>query len=308
MKIEYGIKDNKIDITNICYKHLNKNNIITIPSGDHNRTNYFTDPLVGILKSIFITNDNSIVVEYNHTKCIYIDVKTNDIFTDDNVPIYINLTTITSKVKLADIHSHLKLEYGSFNDEYPEQLMSTRYLTGNEKVLEIGGNIGRNTLVISYILSQHQNYNFVTLESDVNIAKQLAHNKDINGLNFHIENSALSKRKLIQRGWETMVSDTLLDGYKEVKTITLTELNEKYNIIFDTLVLDCEGAFYYILMDMPEILDNINLIIMENDYNDITHKNYIDSVLKENNFYVDYVEGGGWGCCYYKFYEVWKRK
>ena len=82
----------------------------------------------------------------------------------------------------------------------------------------------------------------------------------------------------------------------------------KYNIQFDTLVLDCEGAFYYILMDMPEILTNVNLIIMENDYNDITHKNYIDSVLKQHNFYVDYVEAGGWGCCYNNFYEVWKRK
>ena len=30
---------------------------------------------------------------------------------------------------------------------------------------------------------------------------------------------------------------------------------------FDTLILDCEGAFYNILKDMPEILDNINLII-----------------------------------------------
>ncbi|NDB84401.1 MAG: hypothetical protein EB127_17110, partial [Alphaproteobacteria bacterium] len=78
-------------------------------------------------------------------------------------------------------------------------------------------------------------------------------------------------------------------------------------IEFDTLVLDCEGAFYYILMDMPEILTNIKTIIMENDYHDITHKNYIDTVLKENNFYLDYQEAGGWGCCRDNFFEVWKK-
>ena len=87
--------------------------------------------------------------------------------------------------------------------------------------------------------------------------------------------------------------------------MTYDELVKKYNIAFDTLVLDCEGAFYYILQDMPEILTNIKLIIMENDYNDINHKNYIDTILQNNNFKVDYSESGGWGPCINKFYEVW---
>ena len=73
------------------------------------------------------------------------------------------------------------------------------------------------------------------------------------------------------------------------------------------MVLDCEGAFYYILVDMPEILNNIQLIIMENDYYDISHKLYVDSVLEKYNFYNDYKEAGGWGCCYNNFFEVWKK-
>jgi hypothetical protein len=92
-----------------------------------------------------------------------------------------------------------------------------------------------------------------------------------------------------------------------VNTISLVELKGKYNIDFDTLVLDCEGAFYYILMDMPEILEGINLIIMENDYYDISKKIYIDQILKACHFYVDYVEPGGWGPCANNFFEVWKR-
>jgi hypothetical protein len=55
--------------------------------------------------------------------------------------------------------------------------------------------------------------------------------------------------------------------------------------------------------DMPEILTNINLIIMENDYTDINHKSFIDTVLTDNNFYRDYVEEGGWDC----FFKVWKK-
>jgi FkbM family methyltransferase len=182
--------------------------------------------------------------------------------------------------------------------------MAVKYLTGNEKVLEIGGNIGRNSLIIASIL---KNNNLVTLESDIDIAKQLEENRDLNNYNFHIECSALSNRKLIQKGWDTKPSDTLEEGYKWVNTITFENLKIKYNIEFDTLVLDCEGAFYYILMDSPQILNNINLILMENDYHDITKKNYIDDILKKNNFYVDYVESGGWGPCYNNFFEVWKK-
>jgi FkbM family methyltransferase len=209
--------------------------------------------------------------------------------------------------KVREIHTKLALKHGDFNDELPEQRMAARYLTGYEKVLEIGGNIGRNSLVISYILSKRNNTNLVVLESDTNIAKQLTENRDLNKMNFHIENSALSYRKLIQRGWNTYISDTLPDGYKFVNIINYAELIDKYNIEFDTLVLDCEGAFYYIIQDMREILNNVRLIIMENDYNDINHKKYIDTVLTARGFNVVYSEGGGWGPCQGFFFQVWKQ-
>jgi FkbM family methyltransferase len=316
MKILYGTKEINIDVTECCYEKLMKENIIKIPSNDNIRAVIFSDPVFGFVKSIFIIKetDDNLLVEYDHSTDIYIDIKTNEIYTKE-IPEYITLIYSDYNQKLKKIHSALKIGYGSFQEEYPEQLMAIRYITGDEKVLEIGSNIGRNSLIISYILSQKNNNNFVTLESDTDISTILKYNRDLNKFNFHIENAALSKRKLIQRGWDTICSDVLLDGYKSVKTITLEELNKKYNIVFDTLVLDCEGAFYYILMDMPEILNNINLIIMENDYYDINHKNYIDDILFKNNFYVDYVECGGSLLAYNKFphlydrfFEVWKRR
>ena len=112
---------------------------------------------------------------------------------------------------------------------------------------------------------------------------------------------------LIQKKWNTKPSESLEPGFKWVNTITFDELKSKYNIKFDTLVLDCEGAFYYILKDMPEILDNINLIIMENDYHVLEQKKYIDNVLTKNNFFVDYKEKGPWGPCRDNFFEVWKK-
>ena len=291
MRIYYGITNNNMDVTDICKTKIINNKLI-IPSGDLNRANLFTDPLVGVHKYIIIEN-NGILTEYDESVQIKINGINNTIET-------INENDINNK--LSDIHSKLKINHGSLNDELPEQKMVVRYLTGNENVLEIGGNIGRNTMVIASIVNS-----LVTLECDPNIAKQLTENRDLNNFNFHIECAALSNRKLIQKGWDTIPSETLLDGCRWVNTITLDNLKNKYNIPFDTLVLDCEGAFYYILMDMPQILDNINLIIMENDYNNITHKQYIDTILLQNNFKVDYAEQGGWGPCYNNFFEVWKK-
>ena len=233
---------------------------------------------------------------------IYINTDTNTISLSR---LHEETTILKMEEELKVIHNNLKIKYGSFQAELPEQKMVKLYLTGKEKILEIGGNIGRNSMVISHILGQ--NNNLVVLESDLEISKKLEENRNLNNMNFHVENFALSKRNLIQKGWNTIVSDTLLNGYKTIKTITYDKLIKKYNIEFDTLVLDCEGAFYYILQDMPEILNNVNLIIIENDYTNINHKNYVDKILKNNNFYVDYIEAGGWLKISNNFYEVWKK-
>lgn len=299
MIIKYGIVNNNIDVTDICLTKLMKNNVIIIPSGDINRSNYFGDPVYGVLKKIFIISNNKII-EYTDELYIKIHVPTGviQVFND-----YLVVEKINSK--LSNIQSTLKINHGNFNEEVPEQKMSIRYLKGNEKVLEIGGNIGRNSLVISKILNDDKK--LVVLECDEDTSLQLKENRDLNNCNFNIENSALSKMRLIQKGWDTMPSEVLIDGYKWVNTIEFDELKLKYNIEFDTLVLDCEGAFYYILQDFPDILTNINLIIMENDYHDINKKNYVDDILMQNNFYRDYFEDGGWGPCKSNFFEVWRR-
>jgi FkbM family methyltransferase len=309
IKIEYGIIGNLVDVTSIALSKLTKDGILFITKDDNLRAQYFKDHLVGVLKTVFVTTmftEEPTTVECDHLTNVYIDINMKKIYLN-NAPEEIKKLHVTKFQLLANIHSKFRLHYGSFQEEYPEQLMAVSYLTGNEKVLEIGANIGRNSLVIAHILRQSNTNNFVTLECDPNIAKQLMYNRDVNNISFIIENSALSKRKLIQKGWDTIASDVVLDGYNPVKTITWDELNAKYNIPFDTLILDCEGAFYYMLMDMPEMLTNINLIIMENDYRDITHKKYIDNVLLERGFYVDYSEAGGWGPCYNNFFEVWKK-
>jgi len=312
----YGDEIIGIDVSKIVYNTLMKNGIIRIPRYDYQRCAALQQPVNGIKKNITIIDCNRVKKRYNDTTEIYIDTLNSEIYTIDcNIPKHIvdvYPEIIGNKLNL--IHLIIPLKHDWFGTEIPEQVLSIKFLTGNEKVLELGSNIGRNTFVIAFILNKSNNYNLVSLESNSDIYQKLVENKEGTGLNCFLENAALSKRNLIQEidsssssGWETVVSDVVTEGYQKVNTITFDELEKKYNITFDTLVLDCEGAFFYILLDMPEILNNINLIIMENDYHDIEQKKYIDGLLKENGLSVVHSEGGGWGPCADFFYQVWKR-
>lgn len=297
MRITYGIQPETIDVTEICETKLRYKDHIRIPAGEFSRTMLFTNPAPGKLNSIFVTDEESNTTEYDHTTTVRIDISTKKVIDTEQERAIVK--------RMREIHATISIQYGSMEEEVPEQKMALQYLQGNERILEIGGNIGRNSLLLSSILADDSQ--MVVVESDATFAKQLEENRDANNRKFQIENAAISMRPLIQKGWNTVVSEEVLPGFHQVPTITYKQLQDKYKLPFDTLVIDCEGAFFYILQDMPDILDNIQLIIMENDYWDIQHKQYIDNVLQEHAFEVVYSEPGGWGPCFDMFYEVWKR-
>jgi FkbM family methyltransferase len=213
--------------------------------------------------------------------------------------------------RLLNYHTTLSLKHGSFAEEIPEQIMALQFLTGNEIVLEFGANIGRNSLIISRILKNSEN--LVVFESDKDIANQLQENKEINNCKFQIIDKVLSNTQLIQKGWSSIESNVLLPGYKWVDVISYDEFKLQYNMVFDTLVIDCEGAFYNILVNMIDILKHIKTILIENDFHDYTHKLYVDKVLKENNFKVIYslplMEYPGlFPDTRHEFYQVWRKE
>lgn len=289
MRIIYGTETTNIDITNYCINSLMENNKITIPSGDKIRSLLFSDPSPNMEKKVFVQNNN----EGQFFQC------------DSNREINIYFKDTDG---VLNIHEKLKINHGSFKDELPEQRLAYMFLKGDEKVLEIGGNIGRNSMIISSILNDSKN--LLVLESDEEIAKHLIENKELNNLNFNIETKALSKNKLIQRGWNTKESDILEPGYKWIETCNYNYLKDKYQLIFDTLVVDCEGAFYFIIRDFPEILENVNLIIVENDYVNHDNYNYVIDKLKQNGFkcvYMEYLAEASWSPCMRHFFEVWMK-
>ncbi len=214
-----------------------------------------------------------------------------------------------SEAILSNIHQQLIINYGNKNDEYPEQLMSVMFIKPDDCVLEIGGNIGRNSCVIGKILNDSSK--LLVIESDPDSFYKLEENKNNNSLNFKIECSAISKHQLIQNGWVTkqlIYNETNMTDWKLINVISWSDLKEKYNMNFNVLVADCEGALYYILKEEPTFLDGINTVIIENDFIDINHKNFVDEEFKRNNLINVYRNSGGFEPCFNCFYEVWKKE
>ncbi len=308
MKFFYGYDDYYIDITDkIAYFIQNK--YLYLPTGEKNRSLIFGKPFLNKslnIKIVFDNNDVIILKEEQAYQCELNDDKINYYNSLCNFDIKLNIIPnifvdkIQQKCKL-----NKRFESDSWNEEYPEQILSAAFIPENAKVLELGSNIGRVSLIIANKLEDSSN--LVTLETDFDNYIVLEKNRIENGFKFHSINAALSKRRLIQKGWNTYPSEIDIPGFTLVPTITFEEINNKYNINFDTLMCDCEGALYYILMDFPEILDNLNLIIIENDFLDANEKIYVDNKFKEKGFNIIFSMGGGLDHhpCKNNFFEVW---
>lgn len=311
----YGCNSTWINVTNLVYnQHLYKTNVprtfkIILPKNDYIRCKIFkADPCYNQLKCIHVIDTLKKLEKY-YPQNEYIVLYTNeDICLDigfhkycldsDLVKFYYNFLT-----------SNIQIKYGSLDTELPEQLLSVKFISPDMKVLELGTNIGRNSMIISSLL-ENQN-NLITLEVSQEYYNQAIENKIINNMTFNIENCALSTKNVFQKGWFSISTDD--DNYQDwtkVPTITFDQLQKKYNIIFDTLVLDCEGAFYSILLEMPHILDNIYLIIIENDFDTIEQYSFLYNLLINKNFYCSHQEpltSGLQKTCMMWFYEVWSR-
>ena len=175
--------------------------------------------------------------------------------------------------------------------EVPERLAVYDHLDKKDVVLEIGGNIGGVSAVIATLLENPKN--LVVIEPSKSAVEELIKLKTFIKKDFNIFNGILTiKNQRIN------CSQPNKGGYSECKPVsnseTLTILNKTfyeiqamYNLIFDTLVIDCEGCYESIFKDSIESgwLNQICKIIIEWD------GEYMEKLLLDNGFkLIDYKE------------------
>ena len=202
MKIFYGYDDQHyINVTSTIFTKCFKNNQLVIPTGDGQRCDIIGfDPYPNVLKHILI-------IDYNGTKYKFLHNRSCVLSFEPILQQLQNMNPATwyqregklipdATERVRTLHQHLQFDHGVIHDEFPEQVLTMTFVKEDAKVLEIGGNMGRNSLVLSSILKSTDQ--LVVLETNLEVVPKLTENLRQNHFQTRVEPSALSSvpRKL----------------------------------------------------------------------------------------------------------------
>lgn len=165
-----------------------------------------------------------------------------------------------------------------WKEENVEQELIHKYLLPSDVVLELGGNIGRSSIVACQVVGV--NGSLVVSESDEKNREELAQNMRGALCNFRIV-PAFSDTPLYQKDGLSLGSPTQNtpgDGFNRIKTLPYKELSSYRPTV---LVIDCEGCFDDILHKAGIDLSNVHTIIIENDGSEEQNKRIKDTLLTD---------------------------
>jgi len=180
------------------------------------------------------------------------------------------------------IHNQLPaIEGGLHSEEFIEQIMCAIALGPYDRVLELGGSIGRCSRTIASIVRPG---NLVVLEPRTQDAVIARRNRDSAGLSYSILNIALSNVPLIWSEWRTYPFNPVIHREADkVNTVSWEEF-KKCHEPFTALVADCEGALTKIIEENPTFLDGFLKITIESDFATTAEKQRFEKLLLDRNF------------------------
>lgn len=296
--ILYGNDTTYIDITSKVMLNCLNNNRIIIPSTDIEQVKLFGDPYRKHIKNIIIFFSKLVNNNIESTYKIYplgsiIDIDISSLNIPRNISCWFDTVNSTPLDILQFIYTKYNINLNVSTQLNQLHYMCVKYISPDDKILLLN-NKNYNSVVIQQLLNNTSDVDSVCTNNLITVGDD-------------IESSILSYNKLIQKDNNIIRSDVLLPGYSWVNIITFHEIEIKYNIIFNTIVLDYNSEFYFILHANNSILNNITKLIITNDYGNILHKQYVDIILKDKQFNCVYSHNGGYGPCMSFFYEVWMK-
>lgn len=150
--------------------------------------------------------------------------------------------------------------------ESHEQYFANKYVMEDDCVLELGARFGSVSCVINSKLKCKTNH--VAVEPDERVYDALRLNKLNNNAHFHIIKGFISNKSLSLinlNHYGGYASSSIEDPTTKIPSYTLSEIKEKYNVVFNVLVADCEGFLETFLDENPDMYSSLRLIIFEAD-------------------------------------------
>ena len=171
------------------------------------------------------------------------------------------------------------------NIERQEQIDAEKYITSDCVVLELGARYGTVSCTINKKLSNQLNQ--VSVEPDVRVYGALEKNMISNDCNFHIVKGVISRTPIILENldsWHGYGTSSAKAETSSIQSYTLEQIEEKYNLKFNTLVADCEGFLEQFFEENPNMYKSLKLILFEKDYPDKCNYSKIENNLRLNGF------------------------
>lgn len=227
----------------------------------------------------------------------------------NNNPEYIIRPELNDRVNELTEQLNFVDEYGNvinvLDYERPEQVLNAKFIHPNAKVLEIGGRYGVASGFINECLEENNKTNHVVVEPDITVLNALKRNRKVNNSKFEIFNGTVSEQSLtlIPNGSATRSSP---DDASLIEFMTYNEIQNKYQIEFDTLIVDCEGFFETFLDAFHADMNKVKYIFLEYDFPTICNYDKIEGILTSMGFFIEYQQYSHWHglSCWHK---IWVR-
>ena len=196
--IEYGLDDNKINITHTVMSHSLNKEFIEIPTNDEVRATLYGDPCWGVVKFIYVTNSEGAVTKFPDNKSITLDI-TRGLITKIIEPNYLTVyKSPYDKIRLGknydggyiicdipDINYDFFLSGGILDDISFEEDFCSKY--PNVKCMAYDGFIdnidikNNNITFIKQYIGDSNNEYFTNLHSIINQYNNIFIKMDIEG-------------------------------------------------------------------------------------------------------------------------------
>lgn len=154
-----------------------------------------------------------------------------------------------------------RYSYGKY--EKDEKNLLSKYIMGNEIILELGANVGVISNLINMKLSYRNNH--VVLEPNTKLIQKLKLNRKINSSRFKIVEGIISKNKnvvfYLQKNNLSSSIKIKSENYFKPKCYDIQDIEKLYDLKFDTIVMDIEGAEIDFFKDYK--LNNFKNIFVE---------------------------------------------
>lgn len=311
--IRYGTVDKYFDVSStVMEKCLVDDSYIIIDKCDFERDKLFGDPALYINKHIWIYKTGKLLYKIDGHHIVFINLKMKEIkeLSKENE---VHEEIMNYKMdKVNSVFNNINLLFGNFQDN--DSLKWTNkyqfylgYINDEDSILQIGSNYGRDSIILNKLTNCKCH---IIMEYHNDVIPLLEIYRDMYDLSYDIENGILSSKPTVRKDILLVRSNIscTIDESNYVKCVQFDELEKKHKTVFNVLIFNCVGYFYYILRDFDHLLDNVHTIILDNDILIIEHKKWVKNYLEGKQFkMVNSLDRNLSEFSGKEFYQVWTR-